>query len=119
MGWVRGFGVTTVHTGHGPGALVSGQTMVVKTRGRDVEADTVVPFAMVAATLGEGARSREEGKSPGTRAKAIALLRAELIRAQEHAKKFESDENGNELVRASPYRLNRRELVVNLIALSA
>ena len=39
VGWVRGFGVTTVHTGHGPGALVSGQTMIVKTRGRDVEAD--------------------------------------------------------------------------------
>ncbi len=89
VGWVRGFGVTTVHTGHGPGALVSGQTMVVKTRGRDVDADTLVPFAMVAATLGEGARSREEGKSPGTRAKAIALLRAELIKAQEYSKKLE------------------------------
>jgi hypothetical protein len=30
--WVREFGVTTMHTGHGPGALISGQTMVVKTR---------------------------------------------------------------------------------------
>jgi imidazolonepropionase-like amidohydrolase len=90
VGWVRGFGVTTVHTGHGPGALVSGQTMIVKTRGRDVEADTVVPFAMVAATLGDGARSREEGKAPGTRAKAIALLRAELIKAQEYSKKVEA-----------------------------
>ncbi|HEY6553228.1 MAG TPA: amidohydrolase family protein [Vicinamibacteria bacterium] len=88
VGWVRGFGVTTVHTGHGPGALVSGQTMIVKTRGRDVETDTLVPFAMVAATLGEGARSREEGKAPGTRAKAIALLRAELIKAQEYSKKL-------------------------------
>lgn len=90
VGWVRGFGVTTLHTGHGPGALVSGQTMVVKARGRDVEADTVVPFAMVAATLGEGARTREEGKSPGTRAKAIALLRGELIKAQEYARKVEA-----------------------------
>jgi imidazolonepropionase-like amidohydrolase len=90
VGWVRGFGVTTVHTGHGPGALVSGQTMIVKTRGRDVEADALVPFAMVAATLGEGARSREEGKAPGTRAKAIALLRAELIKAQEYARKADA-----------------------------
>jgi imidazolonepropionase-like amidohydrolase len=90
VGWVRGFGVTTLHTGHGPGALVSGQTMIVKTRGRDVEADTLVPFAMVAATLGDGARTKEEGKSPGTRAKAIALLRAELIKAQEYAKKLEA-----------------------------
>jgi imidazolonepropionase-like amidohydrolase len=91
VGWVRGFGVTTVHTGHGPGALVSGQTMVVKTRGRDVETDALVPFAMVAATLGDGARSREEGKAPGTRAKAIALLRAELIKAQEYTKKLEGE----------------------------
>jgi hypothetical protein len=30
--WVREHGVTTMHTGHGPGALISGQTMVVKTR---------------------------------------------------------------------------------------
>jgi imidazolonepropionase-like amidohydrolase len=50
-----------------------------------------VPFAMVAATLGDGARSREEGKAPGTRAKAIALLRAELIKAQEYTKKLEGE----------------------------
>jgi imidazolonepropionase-like amidohydrolase len=90
VGWVRGFGVTTLHTGHGPGALVSGQTMVVKTRGRDVETDTVVPFAMVAATLGDGARAKEEGKSPGTRAKAIAVLRGELVKAQEYARKMDA-----------------------------
>ena len=39
--WVRGLGVTTLHTGHGPGALISGQTMVVKTHGRSVDADVV------------------------------------------------------------------------------
>ena len=37
--WVRGLGVTTLHTGHGPGALISGQTMVVKTHGRSADAD--------------------------------------------------------------------------------
>src|SRR6266576_4078163 len=26
--WLRTFGVTTVHTGHAPGALISGQTMI-------------------------------------------------------------------------------------------
>ena len=30
------FGVTTVHTGHGPGALISGQTFVVKTYGNTI-----------------------------------------------------------------------------------
>ena len=56
--WVRRFGVTTMHTGHGPGALISGQTMIVKTRGATVDAATVVPAAMVAATLGDSARGR-------------------------------------------------------------
>src|SRR5690606_15482880 len=37
VAYVRGYGVTTVHTGHGPGKLISGQTMVVKTRGETVE----------------------------------------------------------------------------------
>jgi len=96
VGWLRGFGVTTIHTGHGPGALVSGQTMIAKTRGKDVDAAVVVPVAMVAATLGSGARATEEGKSPGTRAKAIALLRAELIKAQEYATKKETAEKGKE-----------------------
>jgi imidazolonepropionase-like amidohydrolase len=96
VGWLRGFGVTTIHTGHGPGALVSGQTMIAKTRGKDVDAAVVVPVAMVAATLGSGARTTEEGKSPGTRAKAIALLRAELIKAQEYATKKETAEKGKE-----------------------
>ena len=29
--YLRSFGVTTIHTGHAPGALVSGQTMICKT----------------------------------------------------------------------------------------
>jgi imidazolonepropionase-like amidohydrolase len=94
--WVRSFGVTTIHTGHGPGAVVSGQTMVAKTRGGDVDRATVVPFAMLAATLGEGARATEEGKSPGTRAKAVALLRAELVKAQEYLRKAAAPEKGKE-----------------------
>jgi imidazolonepropionase-like amidohydrolase len=83
--WVRSFGVTTMNTGHSPGALVSGQTMIVKTRGNTVEEAVIVPSAMVAATLGDQARA-ETGKSPGTRGKQIAMLRAELIKAQDYMK---------------------------------
>jgi imidazolonepropionase-like amidohydrolase len=86
--WVRGFGITTLHTGHGPGVLVSGQTMIVKTRGKTVEDALVVPEAMIAVTLGDGAR--EATKGPGTRAKMVAMLRSELIKAQEYARKRES-----------------------------
>ena len=88
--WLRGFGVTTIHTGHGPGALVSGQTMVVKLTGTTVEEAVLVPTAMVAVTLGDAAR-RDGGdgdaKSPGTRSKAVAMLRAELVKAQEYRRK--------------------------------
>ena len=41
---------------------------------------------MIAATLGEGGLAAQ-GKSPGTRAKAIALLRAELLKAKDYAAK--------------------------------
>ena len=97
--WVRRFGVTTLHTGHGPGALISGQTMVVKTRGATVEAATVVPVAMVAATLGESARG-VEGKSPGNRAKMVAMLRGELVAAQEYARKREAPDKDKEPARS-------------------
>ena len=85
VAWLRGFGVTTVHTGHGPGALASGQTMIVKTRGDNV-ADALVDSAtMVAFTLGPSVSANF--RSPGSRSKGVAMLRAELIKAQEYARK--------------------------------
>ncbi len=83
--WVRGFGVTTLHTGHAPGALVSGQTMVVKTAG---EPPTVLrPEAMIAVTLGDTGRPEGDKKAPGTRSKSVAMLRAELLKAAEYRRK--------------------------------
>ena len=87
ISWLRGFGITTLHTGHGPGTVMSGQTMIVKTRGKTVEEATMVPVAMVAATMGEWATA-ERGKSPGNRSKVAALLRSELIAAQAYLKKL-------------------------------
>lgn len=84
--WVREFGVTTIHTGHSPGALVSGQTMIAKTFGDNVEEVTLVPIAMISVTLGSDALV-SGGKSPGTRAKQAAMLRAVLIKAQNYGKK--------------------------------
>ncbi len=85
--WVRGFGVTTLHTGHGPGALMSGQTMVVKTRGASVAEAVVDTVTMVAMTLGPEVSSNFAPKSPGTRAKGVAMLRAEFLKAQEYERK--------------------------------
>ncbi len=82
VSWLRQHGVTTLHTGHGPGALISGGTMIVKTVGETVEEAVIVPEAMIAVTLGPAAFA-EGGRSPGTRAKEMAILRQELIRARE------------------------------------
>lgn len=91
VGWARSYGVTTIHTGHAPLALVSGQTAILKTRGETLEEALVKPLAMISATLGEGARAGR-GKAPGTRAKMAAMLRSELIRAAEYAEKRANDD---------------------------
>ncbi len=88
VGWVRSHGVTTIHTGHQPTALASGQTMIAKTTGKNVDEATIVPTAMIAVTLGPDGLAGQ-GKSPGSRAKAIAMLRGELIKAQENMRKTE------------------------------
>jgi imidazolonepropionase-like amidohydrolase len=90
--WIRQFGVTTIHTGHGPGALISGQTMIAKTFGKTVEAVTLVPVAMIAATLGDSAIGGG-GRSPGTRAKQAAMLRAELLKAFEAVRRQDAEKD--------------------------
>lgn len=87
--WMRGFGITTIHTGHQPSALISGQTMIAKTIGKTVEDATITPTAMVSVTFGTDGLAGA-GRSPGTRAKAAAMLRAELIKALENSKKTEA-----------------------------
>ncbi|WP_276498863.1 amidohydrolase family protein [Pontibacter litorisediminis] len=85
IAWVRSYGVTTVNTGHGPGALISGQTMAIKTspEGFSTLLDTT---SMIAFTL--GATVGENYNSPKTSAKGMAMLRAELQAAQAYAKKM-------------------------------
>ena len=90
--WVRSYGVTTLHTGHGPGALISGQTMIAKTRGRNVEQATLVPARMLAATLGNAVSSNFQ--SPGTSSKGVAMLRGALIDAQAYLEQVRKVEEG-------------------------
>lgn len=86
IAWLRTFGVTTIHTGHAPGEIISGQTLIAKTTGDTVAEAVIEPFAMIAATLGEGAVVTEENgrKSPGNRSKAVAMLRSELVAARDY-----------------------------------
>jgi imidazolonepropionase-like amidohydrolase len=91
--YARGFGVTTIHTGHGPGALISGQTLIAKTRGSSVEEAVIEPVKMLAVSLG---RLDSDFKSPGTKAKGIAMLRGALFAARDYLEKLEKAERGTE-----------------------
>ena len=85
VAWVRGFGVTTVNTGHAPGELISGQTMVIKTAEGPLEEMLLNAQASIATTL--SSEARKSGKeSPGTRGKMLQMLRSKLIAAQEYAR---------------------------------
>lgn len=81
--WVRSYGVTTIHTGHQPSALISGQTFIAKTIGKTIDDVTISPFAMISVTLGEDGFGGQ-GRSPGTRAKQVSMLREMLIRASNY-----------------------------------
>lgn len=81
--WLREHGVTTMHTGHGPGEIISGQTMIVKTHGRTVNQSVLEPAFALAASLGDAALHGHGRSSPGSRSKAVAMLRAALISAHE------------------------------------
>ena len=82
---VRDYGITTIHTGHGVGALVSGQTMIAKTKVGTVETVVIQPLSMLAMTLGPSVSSNFT--SPGTKAKQMAMIRMEFIKAQSYQKK--------------------------------
>jgi len=82
---VRDYGITTIHTGHGIGALVSGQTMIAKTKKGTVETVTIQPLCMLAMTLGPSVSGNFS--SPGTKAKQMAMIRTELLKAQAYQKK--------------------------------
>ena len=84
--YVRDYGVTTMHTGHGIGALVSGQTMIVKTKPGKIDAVTLVPIERFAMTIGSAVQGNFT--SPGTKAKQIAMIRTELLKAQGYMQKM-------------------------------
>jgi imidazolonepropionase-like amidohydrolase len=88
VGFLRINGVTTIHTGHGIGALVSGQTMVVKTKPGHIDEVTLVPVEMLAMSLGNTVKGNFT--SPGTEAKEISMLRTELLKAQVYQKKMDT-----------------------------
>lgn len=106
--WVRNYGTTTINTGHAPGALVSGQTMIVKTSPDGFKAilDTT---SMVAFTI--GASVGNNYSSPKTTAKGMAMLRSELQAAQVYTKKM-----GNADVSKRPERNLKMEALAAVLS---
>jgi imidazolonepropionase-like amidohydrolase len=83
--FIRNLGVTTLHTGHGPGALASGQTMIVKTYGETFKDIIIDSVATVSFTLGSGVS--RNFKKPGTRSKGVAMLREQFLKAKDYTEK--------------------------------
>jgi imidazolonepropionase-like amidohydrolase len=104
VGWIRNLGITTVHTGHSPGALASGTTIVAKTVGNTVAEAMIDPTGMVAFTLGSSVSSNF--RSPGTSAKSVAMLRADFLKAQDYIKRM-----GNKDVEKRPARDLKLEML--------
>ena len=71
VAWLLALGVTTVHTGHAPGAIAAGQTTVVKTAYPTLDAALVDSTTMMAMTIGPSSvrpstiRGRARASSPG------------------------------------------------------
>lgn len=114
--WLRTFGVTTIHSGHGPGEIISGQTLIAKTTGDTIAEAVFNPAAMVAATLGEGAvMSGNDGRNtPGTRGKVAAMLRTELLKAEAYAEKIAAAADDDE--KDPPARDLKMEALMSVLA---
>ncbi|MEL6820404.1 MAG: amidohydrolase family protein [Calditrichota bacterium] len=84
--FVMQHGVTTLHTGHAPGALISGQSVLVKTVGNTL--DDVLLDSTVMITMTLGSTVGRNFKKPGTRAKGVAMLRTSFLKAQDYQKKL-------------------------------
>jgi imidazolonepropionase-like amidohydrolase len=98
-------GITTVHTGHGPGALVSGQTMIVKTAGNTLEESLIDSTTAISVTLGAGIQGGYS--TPGTRAKSVAMFRQHLIDGRVYAENRRSE--------VPPSRNLQKEVIADLL----
>lgn len=87
LGWIRKFGVTTINTGHAPGGLSSGQTMIIKTTG-EMNNDILDTVSSVVFSLGSDVSG--QFKKPGSRPKGIAMLRTAFQEAKTY---MESEDN--------------------------
>jgi len=87
LGWIRGFGVTTVHAGPSPGQPVSGRTLVVSNRVARVGEVALVDDAFVVLSLGDGPKHRFAGQGTASRMGSAAVIRQALVEARDYAER--------------------------------
>jgi len=93
-------GLTTINVMPGSGYLSSGQTIYLKLRRTGIGSGVTAPKDMAYLTedgrllgglkMANGTNSRGQSPFPGTRAKAVYLVREKFIHAQEYAAKIEA-----------------------------
>ena len=84
VGWIRGFGVTTVQVGPSPGQPVSGRTLITHTTPAPIDQIAMVPDAAVIFSLGESAKWRFGDEGAASRMGSAALIRQSLAAAAEY-----------------------------------
>jgi imidazolonepropionase-like amidohydrolase len=84
VGWIRGFGVTTVHAGPSPGQPVSGRTLLARTTAAPVDEVALVEDAFVVFSLGEGPKQRFGADGAASRMGSAATIRQALAEAAEY-----------------------------------
>lgn len=90
-------GITTAMIGPGSSNVVGGQFALLKTKGRRVDDLIVKAPAAMKVAFGENPKVNYsgQGKSPSTRMAIAAMLRRELLEAQEYLRKKEQAEREN------------------------
>lgn len=85
-------GITSAMIGPGSSNVVGGQFAFVKTKGRRIDDLIVMAPAAMKVAFGENPKVNYggQGKSPATRMAIAAMLREELFRAKDYAKKKEA-----------------------------
>lgn len=85
LGFVREFGVTTVQVGPGDANVIGGQAGIFKTAGASADAMALVPASAMIFNLTDAPRARygSQNKAPATRMASAALIRQQLVQAQQ------------------------------------
>jgi len=87
VGWVRGFGVTTVQAGPSPGQPVSGRTLITRTAPGVVDELALTPDAFVVLSLGDVPKGRFGDAGSASRMGNAATIRQALTDARDYQRR--------------------------------